>query len=311
MKVLITGSFGFIGSHLCTYLCNKGWNIFSTDIYAYSGRNGPDGLDITVPKDVQSMLAGASEVDYIVHLAAETNVYKSMGMPGLFAATNFMGTYNLLESIRDLKGSGLLPNLKKILIASTDEVYGTMGPGEYATEETKFNPTSPYAGSKAAADCLAQAYHKAYGLPIVITRSCNNYGPRQTPDKLIPKTIRMLKEGLKIPLFGDGSQIREWVHVRDHCRAIELLLEHGEIGEAYNVGTGYFMSNLQIINAIAGFMGIPVDRETHFFVPDHKGNDKRYAVDWSKLSRLGWQPQIDFGRGLKETIDKGLAALVE
>ena len=259
----------------------------------------------------------------VMNLAAETHVDRSIDSPLPFVQTNIMGTFVLLEAVRQF-AKGLKPEVRdrfRFVHISTDEVYGTLGADGLFSEETPYAPNSPYAASKASADHLVRAYFHTYGLRVLITNCSNNYGPFQFPEKLIPLMILNAAEGRPLPIYGDGGNIRDWLHVDDHCDGLLLVLEHGRPGEKYNVGGGNERTNLQVIDrlcealerlrpaatqpALAGKGGYSALRT---FVPDRPGHDRRYAIDATKIRReLGWEPRHTFERGLAETVEWYLA----
>ncbi len=233
-------------------------------------------------------------IEAIVNYAAETHVDRSIMDPDAFLRTDVLGTYNLLEVTKNF-------NLKKIVQVSTDEVYGSIEKGSF-TEESPFAPNSPYSAAKAGGDHLCRAYFVTYKTPVVVSHSCNFYGTNQYPEKLIPFFITNLLEGKKVPLYGDGKNVREWIHTGDHCRAIDLLLHKAMPGEVYNIGTGHEMENIELTKLILTEMGF--GEEMIEPVKDRAGHDRRYAIDCSKITRdLGWKPEKDFSAGLKETIE--------
>lgn len=233
-------------------------------------------------------------IDAIVNYAAETHVDRSIMSPDAFLRTDILGTYSLLEATKNF-------NLKKMVQVSTDEVYGSIEEGSF-TEESPFAPNSPYAAAKAGGDHLCRAYFVTYKTPVVVSHSCNFYGTNQYPEKLIPFFITNLIEGKKVPLYGDGKNVREWIHTSDHCRAIDILLHQAEPGQVYNIGSGKEMQNIEITKLILAEMGF--DDEMIEPVKDRPGHDRRYAIDCSKLTKdFGWHPEKDFAEGIGETID--------
>lgn len=247
--------------------------------------------DIADQKIVDEVVGGG--VDVILNYAAETHVDRSILDPTAFLYTEIIGTYNLLESTKKF-------GIKKMVQVSTDEVYGSTVDGLF-TEETRFDPSSPYSAAKAGADHLCSAYFKTYGTPVVVTHSCNFYGPNQYPEKVIPLFITNLIEGKKVPLYGDGSNVREWIFTEDHCSAIEMIIEKAASGSVYNIGTDYRISNIELTQKILALMG--VGEEMIERVKDRPGHDWRYAVDHTRLTQeLGWRPRVDFEEGLKKTI---------
>jgi dTDP-glucose 4,6-dehydratase len=238
--------------------------------------------------------------DAVLNLAAETHVDRSIDGPRPFVDTNVVGTFVLLETARKFRTS-------RFLHVSTDEVYGTLGPEGLFSEETPYAPNSPYAASKASADLLVRSYVHTYQLPAVITNCSNNYGPRQFPEKLIPLMVLNALDGKALPIYGDGGNVRDWLHVDDHCAGLLLVLERGRVGEKYNIGGGNERTNLQVVDAICGALdtlrpGATSHASLKTFVPDRPGHDRRYAIDASKIRReLGWAPRHRFEDGLRET----------
>ncbi len=303
MKVLITGGAGFIGSHFTRVWIKKYPKDFITvlDLLDYAGNE--DFLkeiksrsqvqfvkgDICDKKLVQSL---TKNTDAVFHLAAQTHVDRSIQTSDPFVQTNIVGTQNLLESSRQNK-------VKKFIYISTDEVYGSIAHGKFK-EESPLHPSSPYSASKAAGDLLCLAYWHTYQFPVIITRCCNNFGPHQFPEKVIPVFITNLLEGKKIPLYGKGNNVREWIHVLDHCKAIELVFKKGKSGEIYNIGTGKELNNLELANLILKKLNLP----SSFIqsVSDRPGHDLRYALDSSKLKKLGFKPDQPFSEYIQETI---------
>jgi len=309
MKLLITGGAGFIGANFILYwLKNHPEDqIINFDKLTYAGNL--ENLkaietnknyqfvkgDITDIKAVNQVMSG---IDTVVHFAAETHVDRSISGPAVFVMTNVIGTQVLLDS-------ALKNKVKRFHHISTDEVYGSLEleSKEKFNETTKFKPNSPYSASKAGSDHLVRAYHKTYDLPVTITNCSNNYGPYQFPEKLIPLTITNLLENKKVPVYGDGKNVRDWLYVDDHCRAVDLALEKGKIGETYCVG-GMIddVSNLDLIKRIIKIMN--KSENSIEFVKDRPGHDRRYAVDWSKAKKdLGYQPEHDLDTYLQKTID--------
>jgi dTDP-glucose 4,6-dehydratase len=319
--ILVTGGAGFIGSHFIRYvLSQKVGKIINLDLLTYAGRleNLEDVAqnenyvfihgDIGDKKLVEDVL-NSYHVDNIINFAAESHVDKSIDDPTIFLKTNVEGTQTLLEAAKnywkikpwDKYDRTYRPNVKFLQI-STDEVYGALGKDGLFTETSPLMPNSPYSASKAGADLMVRAYYETFGLPVNITRCSNNYGPYQFPEKLIPLMILNALQDKKLPLYGDGLQIRDWLHVSDHCRAILTVLEKGEIGEIYNIGGHNEKTNQEIVRLILKQLG---KSETLIdYVADRPGHDRRYAIDNTKITtRLGWQPQYTFEQGLQETIN--------
>ncbi|RHW42793.1 dTDP-glucose 4,6-dehydratase [Neobacillus notoginsengisoli] len=307
-KILVTGGAGFIGGNFVQYMVNKypAYDIYNLDLLTYAGdltkhRNieSRDNYffikaDIADP-DTMIPLFDKERFDYVVHFAAESHVDRSITDPGVFVRTNVLGTQVLLEASKRI-------GLSKFIHVSTDEVYGELDfdPNTFFTEDTPLQPNSPYSASKASSDLLVRAYYETYGLPMNITRCSNNYGPYQFPEKLIPLTISRLLTNEKVPIYGDGKNIRDWLHVSDHCSAIDLILHEGGNGEIYNVGGYNELSNLEIVKMIMAILG----KSEGFieFVPDRLGHDKRYAINPAKLAELGWKPAYTFENGIGQTI---------
>jgi dTDP-glucose 4,6-dehydratase len=307
MKVLITGGAGFIGSNFVNYMVKKypNYQIINLDALTYAGNlenvkeveNEPNYRfvkgDITNRELVESLFAEG--VDAVVNFAAESHVDRSITDPGVFVRTNIQGTQVLLDAAKKY-------GVKKYVQISTDEVYGTLGETGYFTETTPLAPNSPYSASKAGADLLVRAYHETYGLPVNITRCSNNYGPYHFPEKLIPLMIINALNDRPLPVYGDGLNVRDWLHVEDHCSAIDLVLHKGRNGEVYNIGGNNERTNIEVVKAILRYLNKPESLIT--FVEDRLGHDRRYAIDATKIrEELGWQPRYTFEEGLKKTID--------
>lgn len=305
-KIVVTGGAGFIGSNFIRYMVDKypEYELINLDCLTYAGNlenlstcaEKPNyrfvKADIADVAAVESVLA--QQVDAIVNFAAESHVDRSIKDPGVFVRTNVVGTQTLLEGARRHK-------IKKYLQVSTDEVYGTLGQEGFFSETTSLAPNSPYSASKAGADLLVRAYFETYGLSVNITRCSNNYGPYHFPEKLIPLVITNALEGKEIPVYGDGLQVRDWLHVTDHCRAIDLVLHKGIDGEVYNVGGHNERTNLHIVQTILKELGKSEALIKH--VSDRLGHDRRYAIDAAKISeQLGWKPLYTFESGIKETV---------
>jgi len=307
MKILITGGAGFIGAHFIHYwLKNHSQDeVINFDVLTYAGHlENLDSVkdnehytfikgDITNKQAVRQALEG---VQTIVHFAAESHVDRSVSGPGAFVQTNVVGTLVLLEVAKEM-------GIQRFHHISTDEVFGSLGIGspEKFSEETKYNPHSPYAASKAGSDHLVRAFHDTYGLPVTISNCSNNYGPMQYPEKLIPIMIMKALHDESLPIYGDGQNIRDWIHAEDHCHGIDLILEKGKIGETYCLGGNAERSNLEVAKTILQSLDKPESLLT--FVEDRPGHDRRYAIDSSKAEReLGWQRQYTFETGLAQTI---------
>lgn len=306
MKILITGGAGFIGSCFVRYMLNKHQNykIINLDALTYAGNienlsDIKDNPNYSFVKgnicDKNLIVELTKDVDAIINFAAETHVDNSISNPNIFIETNVVGTLNLLEAAKNNK-------VERYLQVSTDEVYGSLGKDGYFTERTPISPNSPYSASKASADMLVRAYNKTYNVPTLITRCSNNYGPYQYPEKLIPLFISKLLKGEKIPLYGDGQNVRDWLYVYDHASAIDTVLHKGKTGEVYNVGGHNEKTNIEITKLILENMG--KDESMIEYVKDRPGHDRRYAIDNSKITNeLGWKPSKTFEEGIKNTIN--------
>ena len=329
MKIIVTGGAGFIGSAVCRYLHNEiGAEVINVDILTYAAAPGTlasiesspryvfEQVDITDAGEVARVLQ-QHRPDRIMHLAAESHVDRSITGPGTFIATNIVGTYTLLAAAREYWLT-LDPERKdafRFLHVSTDEVYGSLGPTGHFSEETPYDPRSPYSASKAASDHLASAWHHTYGMPVVISNCSNNYGPYHFPEKLIPLVILNALEGKPLPVYGDGSNVRDWLYVEDHARALHLIASEGRPGRTYNVGGRNERTNLQVVETICDLLDelAPRDepgsrRELITFVADRPGHDARYAIDVSRLEgELGWRAEEDFESGLRKTVEWYLA----
>jgi dTDP-glucose 4,6-dehydratase len=307
MHLIVTGGCGFIGSNFVRLILSErsDWRITNVDKLTYAG-NPANLADLAsnpryrfVHADIcdKAKMAEvfADKPDAVVHFAAESHVDRSITGPEIFVQTNVMGTQILLEFAREFK-------LRRFLHVSTDEVYGSLGPTGYFTETTPYAPNSPYSASKAGSDLLVRAYHHTFGMDTVITNCSNNYGPYQYPEKLIPLLITNLMDGLQIPIYGDGQNVRDWLQVEDHCRGILLALEKGKAGETYNIGGNNEWKNIDIAREILRLLG--KDESSIRYVPDRLGHDRRYAIDASKIRReLGWEPKHRFETGLPLTVE--------
>ncbi|MEK4566380.1 dTDP-glucose 4,6-dehydratase [Alkalihalobacillus sp. FSL R5-0424] len=308
MKLLVTGGAGFIGSHYIRYMLWEypDYQIINVDALTYAGNvaNLSSIADLDryefIHADIRDrekmeQLFSSYEIDAVIHFAAESHVDRSIHAPSTFVETNVLGTQNLLECAR-------AHHVKTFVQISTDEVYGTLGSDGLFTEETPLAPNSPYAASKASADFFVRSYYETYGMDTRITRCSNNYGPNQYPEKLIPVVINKAINGEQIPLYGNGQNVRDWLHVYDHCTAIDHVLHKGSPGSVYNIGANNEWSNKNLVEEILTMMQVPTSRIAR--VPDRLGHDLRYAIDASKIrGELGWRPVYDFRSGLKETID--------
>ena len=320
-NILVTGGAGFIGSNFIIYMLNnhKNIQIVNLDLLTYAGNlenlksvEG-DKRHIFVQGDicdgalVQSLFE-KYDIDTVVNFAAESHVDRSITEPEVFARTNVMGTITLLNAAKTAwqTGGGYKDGVKYLQVG-TDEVYGSLGPTGYFTEETPLCPHSPYSASKASADLFVQAWHDTYGLPVNITRCSNNYGPYQFPEKLIPLMIHNACSKKPLPVYGDGLNVRDWLYVEDHCRAIDMVLQKGAPGEVYNIGGHNERENIFIVKKIIAIVQEEVDGtvdETLItYVGDRLGHDRRYGIDPEKIGReLGWQPEIMFEDGIARTI---------
>jgi dTDP-glucose 4,6-dehydratase len=320
MRILVCGGAGFIGSNFIRRLL--GGASILRDIPRDSTTRPPDSPDLEVVNldkltyagnpdnlrtvqdhpgycfihgdicDRETVLRAAQGVDAIVNFAAETHVDRSIVDPEAFLRTDILGTYTLLEAVREL-------GIPRFVQVSTDEVYGSVAEGS-CNEDAPCAPSSPYSASKAGADLQVLAYYRTYGLPVMVTRGSNTYGPYQYPEKLIPLFVTNALEGERLPLYGDGLNVRDWLHVDDHCSGIEFVLMHGEPGQVYNIGGGNERTNLEITRLILDELRLGEDMIQR--VPDRPGHDRRYSLDCGKLARMGWRPQVEFDPGLRETI---------
>jgi dTDP-glucose 4,6-dehydratase len=308
-KILVTGGAGFIGGNFIQYMLDKYdcYELYNLDALTYAGdltkhRQYEDNpryhlLKVDLIDEIKiNEVFERNKFDYVVHFAAESHVDRSIESPKVFTMTNVIGTQNILEA-------SLRLGVSKFLHVSTDEVYGELDldPTTFFTENTNIQPNSPYSASKAASDLMVRAYHETFGLPVNITRCSNNYGPYHFPEKLIPLTITRALEDKNIPIYGNGKNIRDWLHVKDHCSAIDLVLHKGENGEVYNIGGHNERTNLEVVEQIIDILG--KDKSLISFVEDRKGHDKRYAIDPSKIEELGWLPIYNFDSGLRQTVD--------
>jgi dTDP-glucose 4,6-dehydratase len=320
MKVLVTGGAGFIGSAVCRYLIGEiGVEVLNVDKLTYAAN--PKSLELILDSPLYHFLradisdADAMELafssfapDAVIHLAAESHVDRSITSSDIFVQTNIVGTYTLLKSAMAYWRTAASAANFRFLHVSTDEVYGSLDGAGYFTELTPYDPSSPYSASKAAADHLAMAWHRTYGLPVIISNCSNNYGPYQFPEKLVPLTILNAIDGNPLPVYGDGQNVRDWLHVEDHARALYALLVEGRPGEKYNVGARNEKTNLSLVESICTIMDVyrPKMAPHHrliTFVTDRPGHDRRYAIDAGKLqSELDWHPIFDFESGLEETV---------
>jgi dTDP-glucose 4,6-dehydratase len=331
--LLLTGGSGFIGTNMVRLLLDSGmYRIINLDALTYAANpfsledleSNPDYEFVRgniTDRELVSTLFSKYRPAGVMHLAAESHVDRSIVSADDFVQTNVVGTYTLLEAAR-LYWNGLSAEEKKnfrFLHVSTDEVFGSLGSEGYFSEETPYAPNSPYSASKAASDHFVRAYYHTYGLPTIITNCSNNYGPYQFPEKLIPLMIMNALSGKPLPVYGDGSNVRDWIYVDDHCRAVKLAYEKGRPGEVYTVGAGNEQKNLNLVHKICDVLddvappvelpelrerGLTSYRDLIRFVTDRPGHDRRYAIDSTKIGReLGWQPEVGFEAGLRRTIE--------
>jgi dTDP-glucose 4,6-dehydratase len=308
VQVLVTGGAGFIGSHYVRSLLGGAYPAFADadvvvlDLLTYAGTLTNLAFcaesprlrfvhgDIRDHRVVAEVMAGT---DVVVHFAAESHVDRSIAGAADFVSTNVVGTQVLLQAAFD-------GGVSRFVHVSTDEVYGSIDSGAWP-ESHPLEPNSPYSASKASADLLARAYYRTHGLPVCVTRCSNNYGPHQYPEKVIPLFVTNLLDGKKVPLYGDGSNVRDWLHVDDHCRGVQLVVEKGRDGEVYNIGGGTELTNRELALRLVEAVG--ADESMIELVTDRKGHDRRYCVDWSKIAdELGYTPRVPFDRGLAETV---------
>lgn len=304
MRILVTGGAGFIGSNFVHHILNEHDNdeVVTLDALTYAG--DLDDLNGVLDNSHHEFVEGdirnynlvsdlIADVDAVVNFAAESHVDRSIEGAKSFVTTNVQGTQTLLDAAIDA-------DVDRVLQVSTDEVYGQVLNGKF-TEESPLNPRNPYAATKAGADLLAQSFQTTHDLPVLITRTCNNFGPRQHAEKLIPKFIQNAAAGEVLPVYGDGSNVREWIYVEDHCRAIDLVLREGTDGEIYNIGSHAEKTNLEVTEAILDAVGASEDLIE--FVEDRVGHDQRYALETEKIEALGWEPHYSFEDGLDRTVD--------
>ena len=304
INVLVTGGAGFIGSNFVRWAhqTHPDWHITTLDKLTYAGRleNLASVIDSPRHTFVKGDIADAAiaaplviQSEIVVHFAAETHVDRSIQSAADFITTDVIGTFVLLEAARQA------PNLKRFVQISTDEVYGTVPTG-HSVETDELKPRNPYSASKAGADRLAYSYWATYNVPVVVTRASNNYGPNQFPEKVIPLFVTNLMNGIPVPLYGDGLNVRDWLHVDDHCRGIDVVIARGIDGEVYNIGGGNEVRNVDLTYRILELMSLPRTLITP--VADRPGHDRRYALDTKKLQALGWAPTVPFEEGLAATV---------
>jgi dTDP-glucose 4,6-dehydratase len=304
MKYFITGGCGFIGANYVEHLLNTVSEVSKVTVYDkftyaanpknFQNYKTDSRLEIITGDicDYELLEKSMKNHDFVIHFAAESHVDRSIISSTAFVHTNLFGTYNVLESCR-------INKVETLVHVSTDEVYGSLSEGS-ADENQLLAPNSPYAASKAGSDLLARSYFMTHGIDIRITRCSNNYGKYQFPEKVIPVFINSLLQDQKVPIYGTGSNIREWIHVSDHCKGLQTVLEHGSPGEIYNIGSGIYLTNLELANNIIKILNKKSDLIE--FVKDRKGHDFRYSVNFDKISKLGFSPQVNFDDGLKSTI---------
>lgn len=304
-NILVTGGAGFIGSNFVRYMVEKysDYHIINLDALTYCGNL--ENLKDIEDKDNYTFVKGdirdkaivdelVEKSDYVINFAAESHVDRSIADPEIFIKSNVLGTQVLLNAAKE-------HGVEKYIQISTDEVYGTLGKTGYFTEDTPLQPNSPYSASKAGGDLIARAYHETFGLPVNITRCSNNYGPYQFPEKLIPLMISNALEDKKLPVYGDGKNVRDWLHVHDHCSAIDLVLHEAKPAEVYNIGGNNEKQNIEIVKLILGELG--KDESLIEFVTDRLGHDRRYAIDSTKIQEeLSWSPEYTFEVGIRKTI---------
>ncbi len=326
-NILVTGGAGFIGSNFIHYLLAEDpqARVVNLDSLTYAGRlenlvGLPDPTRHTFiegdicDRPLVEKIFREEQIDTVVHFAAQTHVDRSIHDPGVFVQTNVVGTFTLLECARQswLVNKTVDAGAARFHHVSTDEVFGSLAPGDPAwTEDTPYDPRSPYSASKASSDHLVRAYHHTYGLPASITNCSNNYGPRQFPEKLIPLMILNALDGKNLPVYGDGMQVRDWLYVEDHCEAIWKVVTQGQVGQTYNIGGGNQPPNLQIVQTVCEIMDELQPRSPHRphkdlirYVADRPGHDRRYAMDITRISsELGWKPRESLSSGLLKTIE--------
>jgi dTDP-glucose 4,6-dehydratase len=319
--ILITGGAGFIGSHVVRLFVRKyaGYRILNLDKLTYAGNlenlkdieGSPNygfiRADITDKAAITEIFA-KYPVDGVIHLAAESHVDRSISGPDEFIYTNIVGTVNLLNAARNAWKEA--PEGKRFYHISTDEVYGSLGDTGHFTEQTAYDPRSPYSASKASSDHLVRAFYHTYGIPVVLSNCSNNYGPYQFPEKLIPLAIHNLRHNKPVPVYGTGENVRDWLYVEDHAAAIDLIFHRGRTGETFNIGGSNEWRNIDLIRLLCRLMDRMLGRKEGTseqlitFVKDRAGHDLRYAIDSSKLqTELGWNPSVTFEEGMKRTVD--------
>ncbi len=317
MKIIITGGAGFIGTHVVKLFVKKypDYQIYNIDALTYAGNleNLKDiehlpnyhfiKADITDEKAIFNLFNDL-QPDAVIHLAAESHVDRSIMNPNQFVITNILGTLNLLNAARQIR------DFRQFYHISTDEVYGSLGETGYFKETTPYDPRSPYSASKASSDHFVRAYYHTYHLPVKISNCSNNYGPYQFPEKLIPLCINNILNEKPLPIYGKGENVRDWLYVEDHAKAIDLIFHKGKIGETYNIGGNSEKRNIEVVQTLCKLMNQKMNKPDGYyeklitFVKDRAGHDLRYAIDFSKLkNELGWQPSVSFEQGISQTID--------
>jgi len=306
MKILVTGGLGFIGTNFIRFIFENYRDIRVVNLDNISYGANPANLkdyendsryrfvkgDIRNYKQVCKLI---NDADVVVNFAAETHVDRSIANPRIFLESNTIGLYNILEAVRQYNPKA------RVIHISTDEVYGDILEGSF-TEDYPLKPSSPYSASKAAADIFCHAYHRTYNIDIIVTRCTNNFGPYQFPEKLIPKTIIRANMNLKVPIYGTGQNVRDWIYVLDHCEAIDMLIYKGRPGEVYNISSGNELENIKLVKMILSLMG--KDESLIEFVEDRPGHDLRYSLDSSKIrEEIGWKPKYSFRKAIEETIN--------
>jgi dTDP-glucose 4,6-dehydratase len=307
LKILVTGGAGFIGGNFVRYFLKnyKKDQLVNLDKLTYAG-NLESLKDVEVnpsyrfvkgdieDSDFISELFRTEKFDVVINFAAESHVDRSIDNPAVFLTTNIQGTYNLLQAARETK-------ITRFIQISTDEVYGSLGPEGLFIEESQIQPNSPYAASKASADLICRSFFETYSFPVLITRCCNNFGPYQFPEKLIPLFITNIMEDISVPIYGDGKNVRDWIHVEDHCSAIDAVYKNGKPGEVYNVGSWQEKTNLEITDILLRELGKTDSLKK--YVEDRLGHDRRYAIDSTKLEKeCGWKPKFNFEQAIVDSI---------
>ncbi|WP_299417625.1 dTDP-glucose 4,6-dehydratase [uncultured Sulfitobacter sp.] len=319
MKLLVTGGAGFIGSAVVRRAVDAGHHVINLDALTYAAcldnvasvADSPlytfEHADIRDPAALARIFA-AHQPDAVMHLAAESHVDRSIDAPGDFIDTNVTGTYNMLEAARSYWATAGKPEAFRFHHISTDEVFGTLGETGLFTETTPYAPNSPYSASKAASDHLVRAWHETYGLPVVLSNCSNNYGPYHFPEKLIPVVILKALAGEAIPIYGTGSNVRDWLFVEDHAEALLCVLENGAVGRSYNIGGNNELSNLELVRLLCGILDVQRPAAHSYadlisFVADRPGHDARYAIDATRIrDELGWEPSVTVRQGLERTV---------